>query len=67
MTLEAQPTHACVSYRATCTAATKNQSDKRVVTLFTRTGYITTSELVSEFDYSMWLNQFHYAERGETE
>ena len=45
----------------------RNQSDKRVVTLFTRTGYVTTSELVSNIDYPVVLNQFHYAERGETE
>ena len=45
----------------------RNQSDKRVVTLFTRTGYVTTSKLVSNIDYPVVLNQFHYAERGETE
>jgi len=45
----------------------RNQSDKRVVTLFTRTGYVTTSTLVSDIDYPLVLNQFHYAERGETE
>jgi len=49
------------------TGTPKNQSDKRVVTLFTRTGYVTTSTLVSDIDYPLVLNQFHYAERGETE
>jgi len=48
-------------------ATIRNQSDKRVVTLFTRTGYVTTSTLVSDIDYPLVLNQFHYAERGETE
>jgi prepilin-type N-terminal cleavage/methylation domain-containing protein len=46
---------------------TGNQSDKRVVTLFTRTGYVTTSTLVADIDYPVVQNQFHYAERGETE
>ena len=45
----------------------KNQSDKRVVTLFTRTGYVTTSEILSLTDYLSTKNQFYYAERGETE
>ncbi len=53
------------------TVTTKNQSDKRVVTLFTRTGYVTTSELISASDYQAMppaiRNQFYYAERGETE
>ena len=53
------------------TVTTKNQSDKRVVTLFTRTGYVTTSELISASDYQAMTplirNQFYYAERGETE
>ena len=44
-----------------------NQSDKRVVSLFTRTGYVTTSELVTLTDYLSTKNQFYYAERGETE
>ncbi len=45
----------------------KNQSDKLVVTLFTRTGYVTTSEILSLTDYLNTKNQFYYAERGETE
>tara|TARA_Y100000588_G_scaffold349106_1_gene399242 strand:- start:781 stop:1866 length:1086 start_codon:yes stop_codon:yes gene_type:complete len=51
----------------------KNQSDKRVVSLFTRSGYVTTSELVpldapsGSPSYLTTDNQFYYAERGETE
>ena len=48
-------------------AAALNQSDKRVVSLFTRTGYVTTSEIVSLAEYLGTKNQFYYAERGETE
>lgn len=48
-------------------AAALNQSDKRVVSLFTRTGYVTTSEIVSLPEYLGTKNQFYYAERGETE
>lgn len=49
------------------TVLEKNQSDKRVVTLFTRTGYVTTSEIVHSSEYPTVLNLFQFAERGETE
>ena len=45
----------------------QNKSDKRVVTLFTRTGYVTTSEIVHSSEYPTVLNLFQFAERGETE
>jgi prepilin-type N-terminal cleavage/methylation domain-containing protein len=48
-------------------AAVANQSDKRVVSLFTRTGAATTSELTPPPDYRVRGNQFYFAERGKSE
>ena len=47
--------------------AAANQSDKRVVSLFTRTGAATTSELTTPADYLVRGNQFYFAERGKSE
>jgi prepilin-type N-terminal cleavage/methylation domain-containing protein len=48
-------------------AAATNQSDKRVVSLFTRTGAATTSELTTPPEYTLSGNQFYFAERGKSE
>ena len=48
-------------------AAAANQSVKRVVSLFTRTGAATTSELTPPPDYQVRGNQFYFAERGKSE